>query len=454
MLVEGERIVALGSGPPPAVDHVVDLGGRTVLPGFIDSHVHLLFTGMGQSAAALQGATTPAEVCDRMRAAPAGRWARGFGFDLEMTWEGLPEDRPALLERIDHHSAVVNRRAATLLADDGIAVSPQGRVSGLDFGRTLAHVYRELGEDVKLDALRQAARNALRQGVTTIHALEGGHFFSRRDLELVVEHDRDLGPRLLVYPQVPDVAYVRSLGLPRLGGCLLLDGSLGSRTARLEEPYADAPQERGLQYLSDEDLQRLVGEAHRHGLQLAFHAIGDAAVRQAVEAYRTLGSCHALRHRIEHCELASPGSLETIAHLGIHLGIQPQFEALWGGPGRMYEQRLGAPRMARTNPFRWYLDHAIPCGGGSDSDVTPLDPLLGIQAATSHPRTDQRLSVDEAIELFTAGSARLGHDENRVGTLQPGLQADFVVLGEDPHAANRIADIPIDQVWVAGRQVV
>lgn len=454
ILLDGERVTALGTGDPPESPERVDMGGRTVLPGFIDSHVHLLFTGVGMKAAQLQGCRSAEEVAERMRSAPAGPWAHGFGFDdadfpEPLTWDHLPQDRPCIVERIDHHSAVINRKAARRY---GLWSDGTGRVKGKAYLEALVRLYRTLPD--KRDALRTAAQAALRRGVTTIHALEGGLGFSHADLEMVVEHADQVGPRLIVYPQVGDVDYVRSLGLTRLGGCLLLDGSLGSRTARLLEPYADDPSATGLLYFEDDKLAGLMRKAERAGLQLAFHAIGDGAVAQAVRCYRTLESPRG--HRIEHCELATPQDLDAIARLGLQLGVQPQFEAEWGGPGRMYEQRLGASRMVRTNPLRWYRQHGVVCGGGSDSDVTPLDPLLGIQAAVLHPHPDQRLSVDEALELFTLGSARIGLDDARVGSLKAGKQADLVVLQQDPRTVppDQIHRIAIEQVWLQGRIVI
>ena len=453
MLLDGSRIAAIGSDEPPNVEERRVMQGAFVMPGFIDTHVHLMLTGLGLQAAPLQDAASPDEVWERMRSAPDGPWARGFGFDesrfsAPLTWDGLDEARPAFVERIDHHSAIVNRRGAALLAERNIPVDATGRVAGKLFPQALACVYGAMDASLKLDALKAAASAALRQGITTIHALEGGLGFSRDDLVLSVENaDGQLGPRLVVYPQVLDVDLVRSLGLPRLGGCIWLDGSFGSRTAALSEPYTDQPETCGGLYFKDEVLFETMRRADAAGLQLSFHAIGDEAVAQAVRGYAALERTTELRHRIEHCELAHPRDLEIIAAKGIHLGVQPAFEAFWGGPGKMYEQRLGHPRMSRTNPFGSYRKAGIRCGGGSDSDVTPLDALAGIQAALHHPREAERLTVDEALKLFTVEAAALAHQEHEVGQLRPGYRADFVMLDGDPH---EVAAPQVVEAWVDG----
>ncbi|MDD5206538.1 MAG: amidohydrolase family protein, partial [Desulfobacterales bacterium] len=166
-----------------------------------------------------------------------------------------------------------------------------------------------------------------------------------------------------------------------------------------------------------------------------FHAIGDRAILQVADCYR-----RALRKnpggdrrlRIEHCELPSAASIETIRNEGIHLSIQPTFEHLWGGPGKMYEKRLGPERLRRTNPFRTFAEKEIPLAGGSDSDVTPMDPLLGIFSSLTRPNESERLTIQQALEAFTLGGARAGFEEHSRGSLEIGKSADLVVLTDNP----------------------
>jgi predicted amidohydrolase YtcJ len=139
----------------------------------------------------------------------------------------------------------------------------------------------------------------------------------------------------------------------------------------------------------------------------------------------------ARRHRLEHFEMASPDQVERAAALGLAISIQPGFDAAWGGPGEMYERRLGPERAWRMNPFRAMVHRGLEVGGGSDTPVTPLDPMLGIWALENHHDPEQRMSREEAIRIFTVGAARLAHLEKK-GRLEPGAAADLAAYETDP----------------------
>jgi predicted amidohydrolase YtcJ len=264
----------------------------------------------------------------------------------------------------------------------------------------------------------------------------------RRDVELLLAQEADLPVDLVTYVAERDIPYVMDLGQSRIGGDLFLDGSIGARTAALLEPYSDGEANGALAY-EDDELAEFLHNVHLAGFQAGLHVIGDGAIEQALtvweRVYRALDSrrrrhFRARRHRLEHFEMASSEQVERAAALGLAISVQPAFDAVWGEEGGMYERRVGQERAWTMNPFRSILARGLELGCGSDSPVTPLDPMYGIWALESHHDPAQRLSREEAIRPFTVGAARLAHLEKK-GRLEPGAAADFAAYDEDPMAA-------------------
>ena len=315
-----------------------------------------------------------------------------------------------------------------------------------------------LTDEERRGGFRRAAVKAVERGIGVVHALVGATEPSDRDrdIELLLDIRDDLPIDMVVYPQTLDVDWVVSLGLPRIGGCILLDGSFGSGTAALSEPYSDRPG-LGTLYYTDDELTGFFRKAHERGLQIAVHALGDRAISQALKCFAAACGTEAgaARHRIEHCELPTREHLAEMRRLGVCACVQPTFEHLWGGPGGMYERRLGPVRAARSNPLRTMLSSGVRLAGGSDSYVTPMDSLLGIHAAVSRPNDAERLSVNDAVSLFTSGASWLTFDESRRGTLEVGKSADFVVLASDPFAAaaESLRGIGVVGLYLGGRRV-
>ncbi len=260
-----------------------------------------------------------------------------------------------------------------------------------------------------------------------------------------------------IVPKVcePDAALAVELGLPFVGGDVFTDGSIGSRTAALAQPYADAPTCGALRFRDDE-LEAFFADADRLGVAAGVHAIGDAAIDQCVAAWeRVLNgkpSARGARHFIEHFECARPEHIEACARMNLHLSMQPLFDAQWGGAGGMYETRLGTARMRGMNALASIVRAGAVLCGGDDAPVCPLDPLAGMRACVEHHEATERLTPHDALAAYTVNAARLAYAETRTGNLAPGLAADLVVLDRDPFE-DGFGDCTVLETWSDWRVV-
>jgi len=481
MIVEGGRIARTGRGSPPDAlspdCRRIDLDGQAVLPSFVDAHVHLLGTGLLDLDLDLGDAKDFEEVLELVSAEARehrGSILRAHSFDPDALVGGryptmheldaISRDVPVWVRRRDGHSSVVNRMAWELLSvrEDtcGVDLDAAGLPTGVLRGEahTLAarRVHELLSRDERVEGYRRASEQAIARGAGTVHSLVGAPDPNDREIELATEVADALPIETVIYAQTEEIDRVASLGLPRIGGCLLLDGSFGSRTAAVSAPYVGGGL--GRLYYTDDRLTGFLRAAHSRGLQVAMHAIGDRAVGQFLRALNAAcgSDARGSRHRIEHCELAGDQDIAAMRRLGVSVCVQPAFELYWGAPGGLYERRLGAERAARTNPWRSMLAAGVHLGGGSDSYVTPLDPLLGIHAAANRRDGAESLSVFDAVALFTKGARRLSFDEHRAGTLEAGKDASFVVLDQDPFEIDpgRIRGVGVAGLVMRGRALL
>ena len=418
--------------------------------------MHLSGTGIALSGLDLSTARSREEVLASLRehaVAPAEA-ILGIGFD-ETKWAdpALPTraeldeltPTPVLLLRADGYVSVAS--SAFLTASDveqleGVerdGTEPTGVLRGRANSAAQLWYFLNLPDRVIQEAQLRAAGLAAARGVTCVHEMAIPDKRGRRDVEVLLRHGSDLPIEVVAYVADLDIGYVMDLGQPRIGGDLFLDGSIGARTAALNDPYIDAEGRGALAY-GDDELAEFLHNAHLAQFQTGLHVIGDAAIEQALRVwervYRSLDSrerrhFRARRHRLEHFELAAPEQVERAAVLGLAISVQPGFDLLWGHPGDMYERRLGAERAHRMNPFRDLMSRGMEVGAGSDSPVTPLDPMLAIWALEHHHDPAQRLSRGEALLMCTVAAARLAHLEKK-GRLEPGAAADFAAYEVDP----------------------
>jgi hypothetical protein len=250
-----------------------------------------------------------------------------------------------------------------------------------------------------------------------------------------------------------EIDKVIELGLPRIGGCILLDGDVDPKTAALLDPYANDPTCYGTLYYEDEVVNDFALAAHKEGLQIAFHAVGDAAVEQALNAYDAAleqfpREDH--RHRIEHCTIMHEEQILRAQRLGVALAIQPPFNHFW--PHTNYFHDLGEERAWKVDQVRTFMRPNLLVAGGSDSTVTPMGPLIGVHAAINHSNPAERIGVYDAMELYTINAAHIAFQEHDRGSLEVGKLGDLVVLAENPFEVDQrtIKDIKVERTVIGG----
>ncbi|MEV8552825.1 amidohydrolase [Streptomyces glaucescens] len=449
MVVEHGQVAWVGSeGAADAfadgVDEVIDLDGALVTPAFTDAHVHATATGLALTGLDLSAARDLGRALELVRefaaARPHDRVLLGHGWDAARWPGGRPPTRaeldeatggrPLYLSRIDVHSAVVT--TALLDLTPGLGPVGDGPLTDDAHHAVRATALSAVTPAQRTEAQRAALAHAASLGIGSVHECGGPEISSEDDftglLRLAAEEP---GPRVVGYWAEQDVDKARELGALGAAGDLFVDGALGSHTACLHEPYADAAHT-GTAHLDAAAVAAHVVACTEAGLQAGFHAIGDAAVSTVVAGVRAaaekvgLARVRAARHRVEHAEMLTPETVAAFAELGLTASVQPAFDALWGGAEGMYAQRLGAERARTLNPFAALLRAGVPLALGSDSPVTPLDPWGTVRAAAFHRTPEHRVSVRAAFTAHTRGGWRaVGRDD--AGLLVPGAPADYAV---------------------------
>ena len=424
---------------------VVDLEDAFVTPAFVDAHIHATATGIALSGLDLAGAASLAEALDvleRAARSARGRPLIGGGWD-ETRW---PEQRPptaqeldraayggsVYLTRVDAHSAVVSSVLAASVP--GLAAMPGARgdgwVSGPAHDAVRTAALAALSRSQTRDLQRIALQHAAAQGIACVHEMAGPAISSESDLSsLLGLAAAEALPEVIGYwGELFGIDAARDLGAVGAAGDLFCDGSLGSHTAALHEPYADAPGQQGGLRFETADLVEHITQCVQAGLQTGFHVIGDAAIDQVLDAFdaasASLGRSAGAGQRLEHVEMVVDPA--RLAASGVLASMQPAFDAAWGGVDAMYAARLGPERAAGMNRFADLAAAGVPLAFGSDSPVTAIDPWGAVRAA-AYPRVPAAaLSVRAAFTAHTRAGWRAGRRDNE-GVLAPGLPATFAV---------------------------
>jgi predicted amidohydrolase YtcJ len=484
-----EQVVRRDTDLKRPVEHEIDGGGRTVLPGLIDAHGHVLDLGMTQMTVQLVGTSSIADLQKRLRdyaaTHPRDAWIIGFGWNQEL-WpdkrfptaadlDSVVPDRPVVLERVDGHAVVANSAAMKAAGITAQTSAPAGgRIENglfVDAARGLidkAIPARTLEQSS--EALAKAQEQLLSVGVTGASSMST----SIADWETMRRAGTagTLKVRLMVYlsgteslAAVPSpTPWLYGDRLRAVGIKLFADGALGSRGAWLKRPYADKPDTRGLQFRSDAEMLSLADAAASRGFQVATHAIGDAANAQIISAYEQLAKKYPgdRRWRIEHFQIADPADIPRLAPAGIIASMQPTHQT---SDRLMAEKRLGPNRLAGAYAWQSVLKNGGRLAFGSDFPVESPNPFPGLSAAISRQDVNgqppggwipsERLTFAQALEAFTRGAAYAGFAEDKIGALEPGKWADFILVDRDPTKvdAQQLARTEVLETWVAGKKV-
>jgi predicted amidohydrolase YtcJ len=501
--VRGGAIVAVGSkrqidrfrGP---ATRVLDNGERSVVPGFGDSHTHFINGGFQLMSVDLRDAASPAEFTRRIaefaRRMPRGRWITGGDWDHE-NWPGAPlprrewidsvtPDNPVFVSRLDGHMGIANSAALRLARITRASRAPEGgeiirdpatgELTGLLKDNAMDPIWRAVPDRTteEIDtALAVALRHAAENGVTTIHSVDGWG-----DLAAFKRAHARNALTARVYAFVPISTWrmladtVRAEGRGddwlRWGGLKgFMDGSLGSTTAAFFEPYLDAPNTRGLLVTDSATMRDWILSADSAGLQVGIHAIGDRANAELLDFYAEAARLHGerdRRFRIEHAQHLQPDDIRRFGTQGVVPVMQP-YHAI--DDGRWAWKRLDTLRLRGTYAFRSLIEARAPLAFGSDWTVAPLSPILGIYAAVTRRTLDdenpggwfpqERITLVQALQAYTAGVAYAGFMEGRTGKLRPEMLADIVLLDRDVFAmpAESLAVVRV-QATIAGGRVV
>ncbi len=478
-----------------ASTEMFDAGGKMIVPGFIDCHVHFFTGGFALASVQLRDAKTPEEFSSRIAkfGETTDGWITGGDWDHEQWGGELPAKEwideytaeiPVFVRRLDGHMGLANSKAMELAGIDAdtpdveggeIVRDAQGNPTGIFKDNAMGLVGRVIPSPTDqqyAQALRAAMEYVSSLGVTSVHhvgateahldairtAMERGDQFTRiyaltplsewRSLTAMMERDG------------PGDEWLKLGGLKGF-----VDGSLGSHTAAFLEPYTDSPADRGIYINPKDSLRAWVTGADEAGLQVAVHAIGDEAIRFILDVYQQATEQNGpgdKRFRIEHAQHIDPEDYSRFAEIGVVPSMQP-YHAI--DDGRWAEKVIGADRIQSTYAFRSLLDHGASVAFGSDWFVAPPDPLYGIYAAVTRQTLDganpdgwvpeQQITVEEALKAYTASAAYASFDEDVKGSLAKGKLADFVILSAnlleiDP---TQIKDVEVLQTFVDGRRV-
>ena len=480
------------------IEREVDGGGRTLLPGLIDAHGHVMGLGLAAIQLDLVGTNSLDDMQERLRGyAAANRndaWITGRGWNQEL-WpdkrfptavdlDAIVADRPVALERVDGHALVVNSAA---LKAAGITAATKDPVGGkierdangnptgllVDAAADLVNSKVPPPSDAQLaQALERAQEILLSSGLTTVSDM-GTSEADLRAITRACAVGSSYRIRIISY-LTPDFAsrlgrrdrdpWFCSDQLRTSGVKLYADGALGSRGAFLKQPYADRPDTLGLRFLTDAELREQAEKAASHGYQLAIHAIGDAANAQVISAYEDLSKQYGRdrRWRIEHFQVADPADIPRLPPAGIIASMQPTHQT---SDRLMAEKRLGPDRLEGAYAWQTVLKSGARLAFGSDFPVESPNPFPGLAAAISRQDVNgeppggwipsERLSFEQALHAFTHGAAYAGFAEDRIGALEPGKWADFILVDRDVSTVDpqALARTQVIETWVAGRKV-
>jgi hypothetical protein len=491
--IQNGKIIAVGSNEEirKYVDNetkVIDAQKRTVVPGFIDCHVHM--TGFGRSLQDLdlRNVKSIKEMQQKLqeyaKKNPEKSWIFGGRWDQEKfverrfptRWDldAAVPDKPVFLVRVCGHAGVVNSKALQLAGITRETTIESGKIdldentgepNGILRENALELVWKAIPKpSIKEleDACLLACRKAVEAGLTSVHWIVDSGDEIRIIQKLCSEEKLPLRVYLGIPAELLDELV--NLGLAtgfgndkvKIGFVkIFADGSLGARTAALKQPYSDKPETSGMILCTQKKLNKLVLKAHKAGLQLGVHAIGDHAIETVLKAFLKASrefprENH--RHRIEHCSVLNPKLIRQMKRLSLIASVQPHFivSDFW------VVDRVGNVRAHWVYPFKTLIHEGLVVASGSDCPVEPINPLLGVWAAVARKGSaKESLTLEEALRTYTLNAAYASFDENKKGTIEVGKFADLTILSNnlDTVSPEKIKDVAVEMVLVNGEIV-
>ena len=484
--IEHGKIVFAGSRKDAerlSAKETIDYGTKAILPGFIDTHVHVIPSGIFMNGVDLSSATDIAGILDVLRdrasTTPHGEWIFGTAFqDKNIAEKRFPTrdeldqvstNHPIWICHNDIHPFSFNSCALELLhpdpAQDGICVDASGRLTGIVTDPAcmsfLDNILATLSDDVLLDGCKRIDQYAISHGVTTVFGKD-----SLRVLQLREAHKDSFSVEFV--PMWMSNGTRDYLGLKMLSEdeslsskacvCVFADGSFDCYSASVIEPYENRPQEFGMLLSTRKELHDFVMSAHKLGMQVSCHAIGDHGIEQVLDVYEQVltelpKEDH--RFRIEHFEMPTKASIKKAAALHIALGMQPLLIEICEGMDFSGYKCFIGERAKLCSPYRSILDAGLLVGGGTDYPVTPMEILHGAQVCMQNPNPDERITLMECLEMNTINAAKLGFLEDCKGSISVGKDADLVILSDNPFTVplEALSQITVKETICAGNTV-
>lgn len=471
------RIVFCGDEVPVqyAGCPVIDLHGKTAVPAFADTHIHFASHALFENTLDVRDAENFAQLGQMLRDYEARTKKQkvtiGFGCCAHTVEEGrLPDKadldayttRPTMIVKYDGHAGVGNSALAEALPqavrnDPGFDAQT-GWMTQNAFYEGVNYMTAQISVPSILTGLQSSADALAKRGIGLLHTVEGVGFKNDIDLDMMRVASRGLPQDYRIFFQTMDIEKVQKRKLPRIGGCfrLALDGCFGSEDAALLEPYANDPDNRGFLSYTQQEVDAFCIQANREGLQIAVHAIGDAAVEQALHAFEAAQEDHPrsdARHIMIHACLMNEAQQARAAALRLVIATQPAFLDWRHEPQAYLDRILGQERAYAIMPLKSWLDKGIVVTAGSDAPCTLPDPIRSMHCACNHPDPKERVSALDALRMHTSRAAWSCFDEDRRGALREGLLCDFVVLSGDPLAVppETLQDLQVEAVYFRGK---
>jgi len=436
-----EQIVTEPNPPLLSLKNKLDCGGAYVYPGFTDTHTHSFEGGLyslGIDLSIVKNIQDILALIDLKYSKTAGTdpiFAWQFDefsiaearFPLIAELDSVSPDKPLILRRVDGHSCILNSAARKMVS--GLDNYKEEILRGSYNDKAVHYFHGKLSEETILNAYHKASLLAMQGGFSGVHTMIGDANQSISHYQLLRDNLHQFPIKFTLYPQSFNIKAALDVGATRIGGCILADGSIGSSTAALLEPYNNSDSLGNL-YQSDEFWGNFITQAHKHNLQVGVHCIGDRAITQINNIYKKLKDTdyRDLRHQLIHCELSNDSLIKDIKASGAVPVMQPNFDLLWGGKDGLYTRMLGEKRSLNMNRFSSMVRNSIRITGGSDWYITPMDIVQSIRAAMYHHNPNESLTHAQAVDIYTKNAAWLSGEENTLGSIKEGYQADFTVM--------------------------